>query len=153
MAVQFTDGSVMALHFFVIADSLLGHVDRFGAFMASTVFLDKDFPDPFNRGASLVPWDREDKVHVLQDGRTFIVGLSDDAGGGNHLGFATKNNYAPTQTGIDCIDDYIELTLMGKKNGTFMAQPSFSLQQPDDRILMTVPRPDDTRKKKKRKEK
>lgn len=38
------------------------------------------------------------------------------------------------------IDDYIRLTLYGKKNGSFLAQPSFSLQEPDnDRILMTVP--------------
>lgn len=37
-----------------------------------------------------MPWDREDKRHVLQDGRPFVVGLSDDAGGGGPLGFASK---------------------------------------------------------------
>jgi hypothetical protein len=62
----------------------------YGNFAASTAWLPRDFPDPFARGSSIMPWDREDKRHVLQDGRPFVVGLSDDAGGGGPLGFASK---------------------------------------------------------------
>eukprot|EP00659_Diplonema_papillatum_P017105 gene17105-26244_t len=86
-----------------------------------------------------MPWDREDKKRVMQDARPFVVGLSDDAGGGNHLGFASKVTHAPTQSEVTRIDDYIKLTLYGTKNGTFLAHPHFSLQDPEtDRILMTV---------------
>lgn len=89
-SITFSDGSELAIHYFAIGRSLSDHVDQYGAFMANTAWLPVDYPDPFNRGASMVPWDRERKRHILQDGRTFVVGLSDDAGGGNHLGFASK---------------------------------------------------------------
>ena len=37
-----------------------------------------------------MPYDRHDRAHVLDDSRAYDVGLSDDAGGGNPLGFAIK---------------------------------------------------------------
>eukprot|EP00041_Stephanoeca_diplocostata_P037277 m.1401029 g.1401029 ORF g.1401029 m.1401029 type:complete len:461 (+) comp25007_c0_seq12:114-1496(+) len=114
-------------------------ISNYGTWASTIAWLPANFPDPFNRGASVVPWDREEQRHVLQDGRPFIVGLSDDAGGGNHLGFAAKVAFATTASEVARIDDYIALTLYGKKNGSYLAQPSFSLQEPDnDRILMTV---------------
>ena len=42
------------------------------------------------RGAAVLPWDREDKRHRLNDGRAYDVGLSDDAGAANNLGLATS---------------------------------------------------------------
>lgn len=89
VAVTYSDATVQAIHYYVIAP-LQQHAARYGAFAADTAWLPADFPDPFARGASVMPWDREDKRHVLQDGRPFIVGLSDDAGGGANLGFASK---------------------------------------------------------------
>eukprot|EP01062_Namystynia_karyoxenos_P073105 TRINITY_DN69953_c0_g1_i1.p1 TRINITY_DN69953_c0_g1~~TRINITY_DN69953_c0_g1_i1.p1 ORF type:complete len:1162 (+),score=302.99 TRINITY_DN69953_c0_g1_i1:74-3559(+) len=142
VAVRFTDGTELAVHYFVIGRPLDQHVAAYGSFMSNTVWLPVDYPDPFGRGASLVPWDRESGRHVFQDGRAFVVGLSDDAGGGNHLGFATKVAFggAPSQGDAALIDDYIRFTLYGSKPAyPWLADPHFQLQEKDtDRILMTV---------------
>ena len=45
---------------------------------SEVAWLPKDYPDPFGRGASVMPWDREDGRHRLNDGRAYDVGLSDD---------------------------------------------------------------------------
>ncbi len=45
------------------------HLDTFGAFQASTAWLPESSRDPFGRGASVMPWDRESKAHVLDDPR------------------------------------------------------------------------------------
>jgi len=62
-----------------------------------------------------MPYDRHDRTHVLDDSRAYDVGLSDDAGGGNPLGFAIKVAYAPTQFEVKRLDDYVKWTLFGVK--------------------------------------
>ena len=62
-----------------------------------------------------MPYDRHDRTHVLDDSRAYDVGLSDDAGGGNPLGFAIKVAYAPTQFEVSRLDDYVKYTLFGIK--------------------------------------
>ena len=74
--------------------------------------------DPFGRSASVMPWDRHAKTWVLDDSRAYDVGLSDDAGGGNPLGFAIKVAYAPTQHHVTRLDDYVKWTLYGVKPDT-----------------------------------
>ena len=86
------------------------HLASVGKHWSEVAWLPKEFPDPFGRGASVLPWDREDKRHRLNDPRAYDVGLSDDAGGGNPLGFATKVTYAPTQSEVSILDDYIKYT-------------------------------------------
>lgn len=56
------------------------HIETYGKFQADTAFFTA--PDPFRRSPSFMPWDRELNKTVLNDPRTFIVGLSDDAGAG-----------------------------------------------------------------------
>jgi len=85
-----------------------------------------------------MPWDREDGVHVLQDGRPFVVGLSDDAGAGANLGMASKLSMAPVAVEVALLDSYVANTLLGTKPDT-ATPPLFALQDPDTwRILMTV---------------
>lgn len=85
-----------------------------------------------------MPYDRHDRTHVLDDSRAYDVGLSDDAGGGNPLGFAIKVAYAPTQFEVDRLDDYVKWTLFGIKTPencpTCHAKPPYkSLQiRPED---------------------
>jgi hypothetical protein len=77
--------------------------------------------------------------HRLNDGRAYDVGLSDDAGGANPLGFATSQAFAPTQDAVDRIDEYIRWTLYGIKNDT--AKPPFKslqLPEPNNGIRMTL---------------
>eukprot|EP00729_Bicosta_minor_P004751 gene4751-35113_t len=83
-----------------------------GTSQASTTFFNGT-KDPFKRGPSMMPWDRELKQHVTDDPRTFVVGLSDDAGAGANVGYASKVRYRPTQVEVDKLNDYIEHTLWG----------------------------------------
>lgn len=81
----------------------------------------------------------EDRRHRLNDGRAYDVGLSDDAGGANPLGFATSQAFAPVQEAVERIDEYIEWTLYGIKNDT--AKPPFKslqLPEPNNGIRMTL---------------
>ena len=87
------------------------HIDTYGSFQADTAFFTE--PDPFGRSPSFMPWDRELNKTVLDDKRTFIVGLSDDAGGGANEGFAAKMRYRPTQHELEKLDLYINSTLWG----------------------------------------
>lgn len=139
--VTFSDGSFATAHYFGIGKSLRDHVASYGTFAAETAWLPSDYPDPFNRQDSIPPWDREDNKHKLQDGRPFIVGLSDDAGGGNHLGFASKVWHMPSLAEFAKVDTYINSTLLGKSKtcGGECADPYFSLQDPVTyKVLMTV---------------
>ena len=61
--------------------------------------------DPFGRGNSVLPWNRELKLHIgvppeqggYEDNRIFNNGLSDEAGAGANVGFAAKVSGAPLQ--------------------------------------------------------
>ena len=76
---------------------------------------------------------------MLQDGRAFDVGLSDDVGGAPTLGLAAKNLYAPMADELSRLDEYVQSTLFGQKTGEGLAEPHFSLQNLETfRIRMTV---------------
>lgn len=96
VAVTFSDGSSSVAHYLVLPP-FSAQVASLGAHWANVSWLPREYPDPFGRSAAILPWDREDSVHVLDDSRAYIVGLSDDAGAANHLGFATKVSWAPQQ--------------------------------------------------------
>ena len=98
-----------------------------GQHFAHVAWLPRDFVDPFGRSASVMPWDRETKTHVLDDARAYDAGLSDDAGGGNPLGFASKVHAAPRPDEVAHLDDYIKYTLYGIKTDT--AKPPFKSLQ------------------------
>ena len=101
-----------------------------GAHWAGESWLPREYPDPFGRSASVMPWDRSSCAdaaaepgapparpcgHVLNDARAYDVGLSDDAGAGNNLGLASKVRAAPTQHEVARVDQYIANTLYGVK--------------------------------------
>lgn len=137
VTLNFSDGTSACAHYYVLPplDTL---VSAYSDFASSTSWLTRDTPDPFGRSASVMPYDREDDVFVLQDARPFIVGLSDDAGAGATLGFASKTMMTPTQLYVDRLDAYVNWTLQGVKPDTALP-PLFSLQDPvTQRILMTV---------------
>lgn len=69
MQVELLDGSQLAVHYFVIPE-LRSHVAAFGDFQARVAYFDpKEGGDPFGRTHSVMPWDREEQRHVLQDPR------------------------------------------------------------------------------------
>jgi len=126
VTVQYSDGTSSTVHYYVLPP-FEQQVSAIGQFYSNTAWLPRDYPDPFGRGASVMPWDRETKTHVLNDARAYDAGLSDDAGGGNPLGFASKVRAAPKQDEVTHLDDYIKWTLYGVKPDTAKA-PLKSLQ-------------------------
>ena len=130
--VAYSDNTSSTVHYYVLPP-FPDQVENLGRFYADTAWLPRNFPDPFGRSASVMPWDRsmcdDGKVcgHVLQDARAYDVGLSDDAGGSGPLGFASKVSARPEQHEVERIDDYIQWTLYGVKTDT--AKPPYKSLQ------------------------
>ena len=108
--VKFSDGTTSAAHYYVVPP-FSDHVEKLGHHMAHVAWLPRDYPDPFGRSASVMPWDRSANsgagAHVLNDARAYDVGLSDDAGGGNPLCLASKVHAKPNQDHATQIDEYL----------------------------------------------
>ncbi|KAK9811264.1 hypothetical protein WJX72_000834 [[Myrmecia] bisecta] len=120
--------SVQTVHYFILPP-FRAHVAKFGNFQASTAWFDmSEGMDPFGRTSSVMPWDREEGKHVLDDPRPYVVGLSDEAGAGANVGLAMKVCYAPDQVQVSCVDQYIQETLCGNKTGEIPFP--VSLQEP-----------------------
>ena len=131
LSLTFSDGSTNQVHYSVLP-SLKDQVKAVGVHWAEDAWLPREYNDPFGRSASVMPWDRHDKTWVLDDSRAYDVGLSDDAGGGNPLGFAIKVAFAPNQMQVTRLDDYVKWTLYGVKPDT-AKPPLKSLQiRPED---------------------
>ena len=62
------DRGCLSVHYIVLPplQSLLG---RFGRFQSSVAWLPASSQDPFGRGSSVMPWDRQAGSHVLHDPR------------------------------------------------------------------------------------
>jgi len=112
VTLRYSDQSVQVINYRTLPP-FDEHMDTYGRFQADTAFFTAD--DPFRRSPSFMPWDRELNTTVLNDPRTFVVGLSDDAGGGANEGFASKMRYRPNQHELEKLDLYINSTLWGKE--------------------------------------
>ena len=139
--VRFSDGTSTTAHYFALPP-FESQVSKLGAHLADVAWLPRDYPDPFGRGASVMPWDRSacgvsasspPCGHVLNDARAYDAGLSDDAGGGNPLGFASKVRAAPTAHEASRVDEYIQWTLYGVKPDT-ASPPLKSLQIREEEV-------------------
>lgn len=131
ITLTFSDGSENQVHYSSLPP-LAAQVAAVGRHWADDAWLPRDYPDAFGRSASVMPYDRRDRTHVLDDSRAYDVGLSDDAGGGNPLGFAIKTAYAPNQHHVTRLDEYVKWTLYGVKPDT-AKPPLKSLQiRPED---------------------
>lgn len=73
--ITFADNTTAAAHYFVLPP-FQTQIDRVTRHWSDTAWLPRDYPDPFGRGASVMPWDREDGRHRFNDGRAYDVGLS-----------------------------------------------------------------------------
>ena len=116
VSVRFGDGSAAVAHY-VVLPPLPTQISRLTHHWSEVAWLPADYPDPFGRGASVMPWDREDGRHRFDDGRAYDVGLSDDAGAASNLGLASALAYAPSAAAVARLDSYVALTLYGTKPG------------------------------------
>lgn len=156
--IAFSDGTSTTAHYYILPP-FRDQVSALGAHYADVAWLPREFVDPFGRSASVMPWDRsicaaprenasafEAKDggataanggapcgHVLNDARAYDAGLSDDAGGGNPLGFASKVRAMPTAHEVSRIDEYIQWTLYGVKPDT-AKPPLKSLQIREEEV-------------------
>jgi len=117
VSLTFDDGTTNQVHLMILP-AFDEQVARLGHHWATDSWLPRDYPDPFGRSASVMPYDRERREIVLDDSRAYDVGLSDDAGGGNPLGFAMKVGHAPLQDEVGRLDEFIRWTLYGVKPDT-----------------------------------
>eukprot|EP00937_MAST-01D_sp_MAST-1D-sp2_P003192 g3192.t1 len=135
--ISFSDGTTAVVHYLVLP-ALPQQIKSVATHWSEVAWLPRDFKDPFGRSASVMPYDREDGRRRLNDARAYDVGLSDDAGAANNLGLATSQAYAPFQSAVGRVDEYVAATLLGLKNDT--AEPPLrSLQIPETfRVRMSM---------------
>jgi hypothetical protein len=117
VTVQYTDDSSLTYRQTVsmfVLPSFRAHVQTFGEFTAKNQWYD-DPTDPFGRSQSIMPYHWQLQKLLLQDDRSFVVGLSDESGAGPGLGFAIKNLYAPDPDQVHLVDLYVNNTLFGSK--------------------------------------
>lgn len=139
VVVTMSDGSTAVAHYLVLPP-LPSQVAALSHHWSEVAWLPRDYPDPFGRGASVLPWDREDGRHRLQDARAYDVGLSDDAGAASNLGLASAQAWAPTAAAVARLDEYVTNTLYGVKTDAGAHAPFKSLQlpEPNNGVRMTV---------------
>ncbi|XP_065177352.1 uncharacterized protein LOC135808135 [Sycon ciliatum] len=140
VTVTYSDKTSSEVHYYILPP-FTQQVSKLGRFYANVTWLPRDYPDPFGRSASVMPWDRsmcdDGNVcgHVLQDARAYDVGLSDDAGGSGPLGMASKVRASPDQFEVSRIDEYIQWTLYGYKPDTAKAPyKSLQIQEGDESV-------------------
>jgi hypothetical protein len=102
------------------AGALLG---TYSAFTANRAWFNAS--DAFGRTYSVMGWDAEAGSQVLQEGRVFVAGLSDEAGAGANVGYAVHAAYAAGDvTAAALVATYVNRTLSGQKrdgNGTLVS--------------------------------
>ena len=99
-----------------ISPPLADAVSSVGAFSAAHQWF-TNASDPFGRAYSILPFDFEADALILQDERSYVVGLSDEAGAGPGLAFTMANRYRPDAQQVELLDVYINRTLLGVKGG------------------------------------
>jgi hypothetical protein len=120
-----------------VLPSFRAHVQTFGEFTAKNQWYD-DPNDPFGRSQSIMPYHWQLQQFVLQEDRSFVVGLSDEAGAGPGLGFAVKNLYAPDPEQVHLIDLYVNNTLFGSKGPNEHVPFEIRVQWPDYSVVAST---------------
>ncbi|SDQ22080.1 DUF5695 domain-containing protein [Flagellimonas zhangzhouensis] len=87
-------------------------VKDFGHFLTTEQWFD-DPNDPFGRNPSAISYDYEKKEKVVQDGRVWISGLSDEGGAGSWLAAVMKQFVQPDKEEIQKIQGFVGETLWG----------------------------------------
>jgi len=110
IVLTYSDNSTQIVNYLVLPP-FDQHLSTYGEFQSTTAYLST--PDAFQRSPSVMPWDRLEKKHVLDDGRNYVVGLSDEAGAAANMGLAAKQRFRPRQEELLKLDAYIQQTLWG----------------------------------------
>jgi len=107
----YEDGSVQAIHYFVIKPEAEA-VDDLGRFLTTRQWF-VDPADPFRRSPSVMSYDREENKIVMQDSRVWIAGLGDEGGSGSWLTTIMKEYGRPEKEELDKYQQFIDGVLWG----------------------------------------
>ena len=117
LTIPYTDDSSFAyrqtVSMFVLPD-FRTHVENFADFTAKYQWYN-DPTDPFSRSQSIMSYHSQQGQLIIHEDRSFVVGLSGEAGAGAGLGFAGNNLYAPDLDKVRLIYLHINNTLFGSK--------------------------------------
>lgn len=110
--IGYADGQIQTVHYFVTKPSAEAIRDM-GRFLTTRHWFD-DPTDPFNRGPSIMSYDRDERRIVLEDQRVWIAGLSDEGGAGAWLAAIMKQLGAPDAGELAKFERFVTGTLDGK---------------------------------------
>ena len=111
VVVAYEDGSVQAIHYFVIKPEAEA-VDDLGRFLTTRQWFVNP-ADPFKRSPSVMSYDRDENKIVLQDSRVWIAGLGDEGGSGSWLTAIMKEFGRPEKEELDKYQQFIDRVLWG----------------------------------------
>ena len=100
------------------------HLESLGRFTAQHQWVGAETADPFGRSSSVMPWDFEAGTLIWQDDRSYVAGLSDEAGAGPGLQLLMSQRYAPFSGPLQLLDEYINRTLWGVKTPPEVPYPT-----------------------------
>jgi hypothetical protein len=107
----YEDGSVQAIHYFVIKPEAQA-VDDMGRFLTTRQWF-VDPADPFKRSPSVMSYDRDENKIVQQDSRVWIAGLGDEGGSGSWLTAVMKEFGRPDKEELDKYQQFIDRVIWG----------------------------------------
>lgn len=111
LTVTYTDGLEQSIHYYVIKPSAQVVADMGNFLLTQQWFEDPD--DPFHRSPSVISYDREADLKVLQDSRVWIAGLGDEGGSGSWVAAAMKQFGQPNKDELIKYEQFVNNVLWG----------------------------------------
>lgn len=111
LTITYTDGREQTINYKIIKPET-EVIEDFGHFLTTEQWFD-DPNDPFGRNPSSISYDYEKKEKVVQDGRVWISGLSDEGGAGSWLAAVVKQLVQPDKEEIQKLQGFVDETLWG----------------------------------------
>ncbi|MGN7514552.1 MAG: DUF5695 domain-containing protein [Allomuricauda sp.] len=111
LTITYNDGVEQTINYKIIKPET-DVIKDFGHFLTTEQWFD-DPNDPFGRNRSAISYDYDKKEQVVQDGRVWISGLSDEGGAGSWLAAVMKQLVQPNQEEVKKIQGFIDETLWG----------------------------------------
>ncbi|KAF7330122.1 hypothetical protein MSAN_02462000 [Mycena sanguinolenta] len=97
LSVTYADGTLQTLHYYV-TNGATKAISDLGNFLTTSQWFNEP-SDPFKRSPSIISYDRSVNAVVKNDPRSWIPGLSDEAGAGSWLAGAMKQYVQPSAAG------------------------------------------------------
>ena len=111
LTITYTDDTEQTINYKIIKPET-EVIEDFGHFLTTEQWFD-DPNDPFGRNPSPISYDYEKKEKVVQDGRVWISGLSDEGGAGSWLAAVMKQLVKPDKDEIQKLQGFVDETLWG----------------------------------------